>query len=137
MPLDPILVRNTREWLVRATDDLGVAEHDLKSATPFVRAALFHCQQAAEKALKGFLTWHDRPFEKTHDLREVGSLCAELDSSLEPLLKTAAALTQYAWKFRYPGGVPEPMPEEAQQSLALARQVLDAILERLPAEVRP
>jgi hypothetical protein len=33
------------------------------------RAAVFHCQQAAEKALKGFLAWHDVPFRKTHTLK--------------------------------------------------------------------
>jgi HEPN domain-containing protein len=44
------------------------AERLLKAPALF-GAAVFHCQQAAEKALKGFLAWHDTPFRKTHDLR--------------------------------------------------------------------
>jgi len=34
--------------------------------------ALFWCQQAAEKSLKGFLTWNECSFRKTHDLEELG-----------------------------------------------------------------
>jgi prevent-host-death family protein len=29
---------------------------------------VFHAQQAAEKAMKGYLSWHDQAFRKTHDL---------------------------------------------------------------------
>ena len=46
-------------------------------------------------------------------------------------------LTEYAWKYRYPGEPAEPDEAEARQALALAREVYDAILARLPAEVRP
>lgn len=59
-------------------------------------------QQAAEKALKAFLTWHDRPFGKTHNLVELGGQCVLLDATLEGVLAPAGALTEYAWKFRYP-----------------------------------
>ena len=67
---------NTRAWLVRALDDLGTARDLLALPTPRLRSVVFHCQQAAEKALKSFLTWHDRPFGKTHDLRALGRQCA-------------------------------------------------------------
>jgi HEPN domain-containing protein len=50
---------NTRAWLVRALDDLGTARDLLSLPTHRVRGVLFHSQQAAEKALKGFLSWHD------------------------------------------------------------------------------
>lgn len=54
--------------------------------------ALFHCQQAIEKALKAFLTWHDEPFRKTHDLGELGTQCVTLDDTLTALLRRAAPL---------------------------------------------
>jgi HEPN domain-containing protein len=44
---------------------------------------MFHCQQAAEKALKAFLTFHDQPFRKTHDLASLGKQCANIDATLE------------------------------------------------------
>lgn len=62
---DAARVAEAREWLVRASRDLRGAEHALKADPPLVEDALFHCQQAAEKAMKGFLAWHDRPFGKT------------------------------------------------------------------------
>jgi HEPN domain-containing protein len=100
-------------------------------------AIVFHCQQAAEKTLKAFLVWHDRPFRRIHDLVELGQQCVALDASLEPLLRRAAPLTEYAWKFRYPGESEEPSKEEAEQALGVAREVHGAILACLPATVRP
>jgi len=85
--------------------------------------------------MKGYLTWHDRPFRKTHNLVEIGQQVAELQPELEPLLRRAAALTEYAWKFRYPGDPEEPTQEEADEALAIAREVFDTILARLPNEV--
>jgi hypothetical protein len=52
-------------------------------------------------------------------------------------LQRGAPLTEYAWKFRYPGDPDEPSRDEAAAALALAREVHDAILALLPPEVRP
>ena len=38
---------------------------------------------------------------------------------------------------RYPGESEAPSPEEAQAALAMAREVYDAVLARLPEQVRP
>lgn len=65
----------------------------------------------------------------TADLR-----AAEHDCTL---LRRAAPLREYAWKFRYPRKPEEPTREEVQEALATARTVWDAVMERLPAEVRP
>jgi len=137
MQHDPELLAETRAWLVRAADDLREAEHDLTAVPPLLRGAVFHCQQAAEKAMKGFLTWHSRPFRKTHNLIELGRLCLEVDQALERPLRQAAGLTEYAWKYRYPGEPEAPTQEEAEAALAVARAVYDAVLARLPEEVRP
>ncbi len=88
---------DTRAWLARARDDLRGAEIDLAASPPLLGDAAFHCQQAVEKALKAFLTWHDRPFRKTHDLVELGAECVAIDATLEPHLRAAAPLTEYAW----------------------------------------
>jgi HEPN domain-containing protein len=137
MPLDPELVAETRGWFQRALHDLGAGRTDLTADSPFTGDAVFHAQQAAEKSMKGYLTWHSRIFRKTHNLTELGGMCTEVDASLEPLLQRAARLTDYAWKYRYPGEPQEPPRDEAESALALAREVFDAVLDRLPAEVRP
>jgi HEPN domain-containing protein len=134
MPRDPIRLADAKAWLAKADMDLKAAAHELTAAPPFTADAVFHAQQAAEKAMKGFLAWHDLPFRKTHDLAEIGHQCASLDPSLEPLLMRAASLTQYAWKFRYPGEPEEPSREVAEISIALAREVHAAIVSLLPQE---
>ena len=137
MPLDPELVAETLAWLERAARDLEAGAVDLAASTPLTGDAAFHAQQAAEKSMKALLTWHSHVFRKTHNLIELGAMCAELDSSLETLLRRAAVLTDYTWRFRYPGAPADPQSEEAQSALALAREVHDAILDRLPTDVRP
>ena len=137
MPHDPARVAETRGWLVRASSDVRAAEHELRATPPLLDDIVFHCQQAAEKSLKGFLTWHDRPFRKTHSIEELGEQCLQVDPTLKVLIDRAVPLTEYAWKFRYPGEPEEPSLQEAEEALATARQVYAAIVARLPVEARP
>ena len=84
----------------RARGDLRAAEI---CATELPATALFHCQQAAEKYLKAYLTWHQTAFRKTHELQELAAACALIDPALQSALDPAMALSKYAWQFRYPG----------------------------------
>ena len=95
MEPDAVLVSNTREWLLRAKEDLNNAQHDLMATPPFVRDALFHCQQVAKKATKAILTWHDSAFRKTHNLEELGELCTRIDGTLAPAVEDVTPLTEY------------------------------------------
>ncbi|MBI1723675.1 MAG: HEPN domain-containing protein [Gemmatimonadetes bacterium] len=137
MPLDPVREADTRGWLAKARMDLRSAEVDLGASPPITGDAAFHCQQAVEKALKALLTWHDQPFRKTHDLVELGGQCAELQPPLEPLLRAAAPLTAFAWRFRYPGEPDEPPLSEAQAALSLARRLVGEIESAIPLEPAP
>ena len=51
---------------------------DLQAKPPLTADSVFHAQQAAEKSIKGFLSWHDRPFRKTHNLVEIGEQAAAI-----------------------------------------------------------
>ena len=137
MPHDAALVQDVRGWLAKASADLRAAEHDLTASPSLHGDVVFHCQQASEKALKALLAWHDRPFRKTHNLEEIGQQCAEIEPALKGFVDRVAPLTEYAWKFRYPGEAEEPTPKEAMDALRLARDVYDIVLSRLPDEVRP
>ena len=137
MPHDPELVAETRGWLTRAVHDLGAGTFGLTAEPSFTGDAVFHAQQTAEKSMKAHLTWHSRIFRKTHNLTELGRMCADLDGTLEILFKNASSLTDYAWKYRYPGEPQEPSRDEAESALTLAREVYDAIVARLPAETHP
>ena len=137
MPPDTVRTVDARAWLAKATQDLRRVEILLAAEPADVEGALFHSQQAAEKAIKGFLTWHDVPFRRVHEIDEIGKQCVGVDSSLADLMGRADALTKYAWRFRYPGAVYEPTLDEGMTAFNLAREVMNSILACLPIEVRP
>ena len=56
MSLDPILVAETKSWFAKASEDLRAADFEFGATPPLLADIVFHCQQAAEKAMKGFLT---------------------------------------------------------------------------------
>lgn len=62
-----------RGRLLRASEDLRVGKHDLTARPPLCNDVAFHAQQCAEKAMKAFLVYHERPFRKTHNLTELGA----------------------------------------------------------------
>lgn len=131
MPRDPERHAEAAAWLTRAHADLQAADLDLAANPPLVEDALFHCQQAVEKALKSLLTAHERMFRKTHDLVELGRSSCEAAPELEPLLARAAPLTEYAWAYRYPGEWVPPEPDEGHEALEVARQVVSEVERRL------
>ena len=119
--------REVGAWLARARDDVRAARVDLDADPPLLADAAFHCQQAVEKALKALLTLREQPFRKTHDIGELAMACLVHEPSLEGLLREAAPLTEYAWRFRYPGEVFEPDRDEVVAALDIATQVVAAV----------
>jgi len=130
-------IAEVRAWLQKAQNDLRGADIDLAASPPLIEDALFHCQQAAEKAMKGFLTAHDKIFRKTHDLDELAADCEALDPGLGDILDAARDLTVFAWVFRYPGEAEPPPIEQAEYFVSIATKVYQAILSRLSKEVQP
>ncbi len=134
--MDEAKFNEIRAWVAKALEDLRSAEWLLTSPDPLYGSVGFHCQQAAEKALKAYLTWRDEPFEKTHSLVALVGKCLPLDKSFEQLRTAATTLLPYAVALRYPGERSELTESEAKQALALVRELWDFVLERIPPEVR-
>ena len=63
-------------WLFKAKRDLASARRLAAKRSPFLDTAVYHCQQAAEKALKGFLVFQGDMFPKTHDIEVLARLAA-------------------------------------------------------------
>jgi len=55
MPHDPELVAETRAWFEKAAEDIRAGQVDLGAQPPLLADSAYHAQQAAEKAMKGFL----------------------------------------------------------------------------------
>jgi HEPN domain-containing protein len=115
--MDEAKRREIRQWLIKSQRDVGSARRLMEGQEPFLDTAAYHCQQAAEKALKAFLTAHDMAFEKTHNLVALLALCTPFEPGFEPWEEAAAMLTPYATEFRYPGELLEPERSEAEQAL--------------------
>ena len=134
MPPDEEPVEEVRSWLTIVHKDLQRARKDLEFPPVDPDSALFHCQQAIEKAMKAFLAWHRQPFRKTHDLRALGDQCVSLDGTLDPLADRVSTLTPYAVQYRYPFDLAAPTADQAEEAIALASEFVNAIVTRLPEE---
>jgi HEPN domain-containing protein len=128
-----------KDWLTRAHQDLRAARILAAAENAPLDVAIYHCQQAGEKAVKAYLQWRDEPFAKTHNLRALVIQAAPLDKGFDALEKPAEILTPYVSAFRYPGGSDEPMParEEFDEALQHAQTIYDFVLSLLPTEARP
>ncbi len=126
-----------KAWLSKAHRDLLTAKLTLEADPPLTDSSVFHSQQTIEKCLKAFLLWMDKPFRKTHNLRELSQFVIEKEPRLESLLHEAAQLTPYAVVYRYPadsGLVEDPTVEETRKALALAQKIYKAVMAKLPQE---
>lgn len=117
---------------------LRVAERDRQTvlacmaATPPVRdSAAFHCQQAIEKLLKGFLTLAGKRGGRTHSLERLAAAVQTSFPEAADLLATARRWSDWVTVYRYPEEDAPPEPDEDEIRTALA--VIDALAARLGA----
>jgi len=93
MPRENPRIQLTREWLTKARHDLLLAQR--AAAPPPLREGItFHAQQAAEKALKGYLTWKNEEFKQTHDLPSLVKQCVKLEPDFGTLIGAAEPLSR-------------------------------------------
>ncbi len=121
--------RQIEGWIAVAEVDRRAAHACLAAAPPLPSVAAFHCQQAAEKLLKGFLVHARVVFRKTHDLRELGDAVAARFPDIAPSVDLMEDWTIWNVAYRYPveeSPEPEPEPNELWQALA----VIDAVAAR-------
>jgi HEPN domain-containing protein len=91
-----------KAWLRKAASDLYLAKKGVRGDDLTLDPAIYHTQQCAEKALKGFLVSHGKTVVKTHDLLQLLEACCAIDKTFETLKIDAATLTPFATEFRYP-----------------------------------
>ena len=134
-PESPSRVIATQAWFIKANEDLREAQFVLSADPPFIGSSLFHSQQAVEKALKGFLAWHERGIP-TDDLEQLRELCADVDGSMSDILRGVENLTEFAFRFRYPNDLAEPTFDQATVTLHFATTVVAAVLSRVVADAQ-
>jgi HEPN domain-containing protein len=119
-------------WVAKAEDDWRLCHRLITDAQSYAEATAFHAQQAVEKYLKAFLTWHQVEFPKTHDIKRLLKLAGAKDPSLAEELSDAADLTAYAVEYRYPGEYAPVTRDDAAEAVAVADRVREQVRRRLP-----
>ena len=117
-------------WIRHAGDDVRIARGCLGLDPPAFGGAAYHCQQAAEKLLKGFLVEAGIDFRRTHDLDALAESVLSRFPAHRQLLTPLGAWTAWGVAYRYPGEdepEPEPSVEELRAALDVIAQ-LDAAL---------
>lgn len=118
-------------WIQYALWDLEAARRALVKPT-LSQAVCFHCQQAAEKALKGYLiTLGKADFPFTHDLREIARLISAAGGDAPPMTELRL-LNRYSAHVRYPPG-PPTTEAEAEEALPLAELMVAFATSRIPS----
>jgi HEPN domain-containing protein len=93
---------NVKEWLQLADDDLYSAKILNEAIRKPYEIICYHCAQAAEKYLKGYLTFKDIIPKKTHDLVFLYNLCVEKDGEFQSIKIICEFLNRFANDIRYP-----------------------------------
>jgi HEPN domain-containing protein len=114
-----------RAWFAKAESDLAAARTIVAGPGPY-DTACFHCQQAVEKFMKGFLAFGRQQFPFTHDLDELARLCDALEPSLNLSRPEVVGLTDYAVRLRYDNDF-WPTRADASAALRLAEEVQRAV----------
>lgn len=118
-------------WLEQAQHDLAAARES--SAAGRFEWTCFQSQQAAEKALQGFLLLAGRSHQRVHSVSELLKECVRLDPEFEQL-RPSAGLDLYYASTRYPdavgGGAPSHVfdKDAAEKRLSLASSLIEFVM---------
>jgi HEPN domain-containing protein len=124
-------------WLTQAKDEFEDAEELRKRGRFYL--ALFHFQQATEKAFKAYLYLKVKSAEvfRTHSVDELAKMAIEIDSDFKEVA-SAKKLDRYYIPTRYPNGLPGGIPsryfddpKEAKEAMQLAKSAIDLIEKKL------
>jgi HEPN domain-containing protein len=121
-------------WLVVAANDRKTVAACMAADPPLRGSAAFHCQQAIEKLLKGFLTLAGKRSRKTHSLSQLGAVATASFPEIADLVSAVENWSSGVADFRYPG---DPHPEPDDDELRHALEIIDELARRLAAKGPP
>jgi len=123
VPQDRPVPGSAKDWMARAQGDLALAKSPLPEKG-FYEDLCYHCQQAAEKAIKAIYQHKGWTFRYTNDLDDLLTGLNRQEVKIPQDVEEAAVLTNFAWETRYPG-FHEPVTEgEYQEALNQAERVI-------------
>ena len=112
-----------KEWFKFAEKDLQAAKMLFKEIN---HITCFHCQQSAEKYIKGLLVFSQIDFKKSHNLSYLLEL---LDKNIpNDIMEAAEYLNEFAVEARYPGQFSTVNNEEADKALEYCTHIKNYII---------
>lgn len=119
--------QTSKEWFDRAQHDWNTANFILDMRPVPVEIVCYHCQQAVEKSLKGYLVAQGiETVPRTHDLPQLCQLCMEKDSQFSSALEACSYLTIFATQTRYPSQI-DLSDVEMNRALSYTKDTLAAV----------
>ena len=118
-------------WLHFAKEDLRVVPVLIEEEA--FGLACFHAQQAAEKAIKALIVYHDGTVPKVHQLGELLVSVCKFVPAFKRFETTSLTLDQYYIPARYPDALPgsraDEMPKiaESQAAFVAASELVGAV----------
>ena len=120
-----------KQWIEKADHDLGTGQVTFLYLSKYRDTIAFHCQQAAEKYLKGYLLYLDIPFKRQHSLNYLlGLISQKIDISNE-LYDNASELEDFAVEIRYPDTSIDLSDVEVVQAFEIAKQIRAFVLKQM------
>lgn len=135
--MKPDPVSTSRRWLRQAAHDLAAGERDFQASD--YSEACYHTEQAAQKALKGFLFLAGERRVMEHSVFALARRCAEREEEFGAVVQPGRILDQYYVGTRYPDAVADPAApfelytgEQARQALDIAARIIAISTGQLP-----
>jgi HEPN domain-containing protein len=95
-------IETVTEWFYLADADIDTAKLVKEMRTQHKEIICYHCEQAVEKYLKGFLQANNIIPPQIHDLEKLCAMCSEKDIRFDIIIKECIYLTDFATQLRYP-----------------------------------
>jgi HEPN domain-containing protein len=120
-----------KDWIEKAERDIKSAkvlkEHDCGNDV-----VSFHCQQAVEKVLKGYLISKGEGIVSGHSLIHLCKLSEKYNSEFKKYIKDCGFLNQYYIETRYPADNPLIVSDyEAEECIEIAEKVCKTVIEEI------
>ncbi|SHJ95893.1 HEPN domain-containing protein [Tepidibacter formicigenes] len=118
------------EWFDFAVNDLNSARFLLQMRPIPLEIICYHCQQSAEKYLKGYIALNGDKIIKTHDLTLLNKRCMNFDKDFQKIKDDCIELVDYGVQVRYPFNI-ELEEQDMKMAIESAERIEKFILDKL------
>ena len=119
-----------KEWIDFASRDINSAKYLLNMRPVPLEIVCYHCEQAAEKTLKGYLIYQDVEPPRTHILQLLCKMCEDIDETFKEISEYCGNLTLYGVQPRYPFEI-DITENDMKKAIVDADRVMEFVYQRM------